>query len=72
MFGKELKKLRLKAGLTQEEVAASAGVTREYVSMLEAGKNSPTIEVFMRLCRAVRVSPEDVVARLDRSRSTKK
>lgn len=72
MFGKELKKLRLKAGLTQEEVAASAGVTREYVSMLEANKNSPTIEVFMRLCRAVRVRPEDLIGELDRVRSNKK
>jgi len=65
VFGKELRKLRLKAGLTQEEVGASAGVSREYVSMLEAGKNAPTIEVFIRLCHAVNAYPADVVARLD-------
>jgi transcriptional regulator with XRE-family HTH domain len=72
VFGKELRKLRLKAGLTQEEVAAHAGVSREYVSMLEAGKNTPTIEVFMKLCHAVRVSPEDVISRLDRAKPTKR
>ena len=57
--------MRLKAGLTQEEVGASAGVSREYVSMLEAEKNVPTIDVFMRLCHAVDVYPADVIAKLD-------
>ncbi len=57
--------MRLKAGLTQEEVGAGAGVSREYVSMLESGKNIPTIDVFMRLCHAVNTYPADVMARLD-------
>jgi transcriptional regulator with XRE-family HTH domain len=65
VFGKELRKLRLKAGLTQEEVAASANVSREYVSMLETDKNIPTIDVFMRLCHAVNAYPADVMSRLD-------
>lgn len=65
VFGKELRQLRLKAGLTQEEVAASASVSREYVSMLEADKNIPTIDVFMRLCHAVNAYPADVISRLD-------
>ena len=74
MFGPALRKLRLKAGLTQEEVGAAAGVSREYVSMLETGKNSPTIEVFIRLCHAVGVYPADVITQLDhtaRSKPTK-
>jgi transcriptional regulator with XRE-family HTH domain len=66
VFGEELKRLRLKAGLTQEEVAARAKVTREYVSMLETKKNSPTIEVFIRLCRAVKATPADVIATVER------
>ena len=65
MFAKELRKLRLQAGLTQEEVGANAGVSREYVSMLESGKNIPTIDVFIRLCHAVNTYPADVIARLD-------
>ncbi|HYE17369.1 MAG TPA: helix-turn-helix transcriptional regulator [Tepidisphaeraceae bacterium] len=67
MFGTELKRLRLKAGLTQEQVAARAKVTREYVSMLEAGKYVPTIEVFIRLVRAVDASPSEVIATVERS-----
>jgi transcriptional regulator with XRE-family HTH domain len=71
VFGKELRKLRLKAGLTQEEVGASAGVSREYVSMLESGKNVPTIDVFMRLCHAVHAYPAEVLARLDHATQNK-
>jgi transcriptional regulator with XRE-family HTH domain len=57
--------MRRKAGLTQEEVAAAAGVSREYVSMLEANKNVPTIDVFMRLCHALNAYPAEVMSRLD-------
>jgi transcriptional regulator with XRE-family HTH domain len=66
VFGAELKRLRLGAGLTQEEVAARAKVTREYVSMLESEKNTPTIEVFIRLVRAVGASPADVIVTVER------
>lgn len=54
----------MKAGLTQEEVGSRAGVSREYVSMLETGKNTPTIDVFIRLCQAINASPADVITRL--------
>jgi transcriptional regulator with XRE-family HTH domain len=67
VFADELRELRLKAGITQEEVAARAGVSREYVSMLEAGKNTPTIDVFIRLCQAVEASPADVITRLEKA-----
>jgi transcriptional regulator with XRE-family HTH domain len=66
VFANELRRLRLGAKLTQEQVAARARVSREYVSMLEAGKNLPTIDIFIRLCRAVGASPAEVVMRLEK------
>jgi len=68
VFAEELRRLRLAAKLTQEQVAARARVSREYVSMLEAGKNIPTIDVFIRLCRAVGMSPAEVITRLEKAR----
>jgi transcriptional regulator with XRE-family HTH domain len=53
MIGDELKKAREAAGLTQQQVAAKAGITREYVSYLETGKYTPTVDVLMRLCAAL-------------------
>jgi len=72
VFAKELRELRKKAGLTQEEVGFRAGVSREYVSMLESGKNTPTIDVFIRLCDAIDTSPGELITRLARSRPNKR
>jgi transcriptional regulator with XRE-family HTH domain len=66
VFGDELRRLRRKAGMTQEEVAAKARLTREYISELERGKYTPTIDVFIRLCRAVDASPAEVVMVIDK------
>lgn len=68
MFAQVLHQLRVEARLTQEEVAARARVSRQYISMLEAGKNLPTIDVFIRICHAIGASPADVITRLDKRR----
>ncbi|MDB5298103.1 MAG: family transcriptional regulator [Phycisphaerales bacterium] len=67
MLGSELQTARAAAGLTQEELAAKAGVSREYVSLLENGRKSPTVHVLLRLCRAMGVAASDVIARVERA-----
>jgi len=57
------------AGLTQEQLAAKAGVSREYVNYLERGKRVPTVPMFVRLCKAMKVYAPDVLARVMRSGS---
>ena len=68
MLAAELRKARLNAGLTQEEVAARAKVSREYVSQLERGMKSPTVDVLLRLCRAIGTSAGKILLRVERSR----
>jgi transcriptional regulator with XRE-family HTH domain len=63
VLGKEFRKARLKAGLTQEDLAAKSRLTREYVSLLELDKRMPTLPVFVRLCRAMRISAPDLLAK---------
>lgn len=53
--------------MTQEELAAKASLTREYVSLLERNQRTPTIEVFIRLVRAVGLSPADVILEVEKS-----
>jgi len=65
VFGAELRKLREKAGLSQEQLAESAGVHRTYVSLLERNKKSPTLDVLFRLCKALRVPASKVIARVE-------
>ena len=43
--GKRVKQARLKADLSQRELAAQAGVTGSYVSLVEAGQRVPTLDV---------------------------
>lgn len=69
MLGAELKKARLKAGLTQEELAFRANVHRTYVSMLERDKGSPTLDTLMKLCAALGIRASDMVRRIERSRA---
>jgi transcriptional regulator with XRE-family HTH domain len=59
----ELKKARLAAGLTQEELAAKANVSREYVNYVERGKRQPTVVMFVRLCKAMKIHAPEVLAR---------
>ena len=69
MVGRELRKAREAAGLSQEQLAFKAGVHRTYVSMLERDKKSPTLAVLFRLCAALGVSPSRFVARVEDQRS---
>jgi DNA-binding XRE family transcriptional regulator len=51
---RELLSARAKAGLTQEEVAASMGTTKSAVSRLEAaGKHSPSVSTLKKYAEAV-------------------
>jgi DNA-binding XRE family transcriptional regulator len=51
---RELLAARTKAGLTQEEVAASMGTTKSAVSRLEgSAKHSPSVSTLQRYAKAV-------------------
>ncbi len=68
MIGKELQKARRVAGLTQEQVAAKARVTREYVSHLERGAYEPTVGVFIRICSALGTKAWVLLRRIEEQR----
>ena len=66
MLGRELRKARMKAKLTQEQLAAKAGLTREYVSILENNRRSPTVDTLFALCKALRVKPSNLIRRVEK------
>lgn len=56
-----LREARLHRNWTQEELAARSGVEQATISNLETGRvQSPTWDTVSRLCKALRVKPEDV------------
>jgi transcriptional regulator with XRE-family HTH domain len=58
LFGKRLKNLRQKKGLSQESLALSAGLDRTYVSGCERGIRNIGLENIYKLAIALGVSPE--------------
>jgi putative transcriptional regulator len=55
-----LRRLREAAGLTQAELGARVGVTRQTIIAVEAEKYAPSLELAFRLARAFRLPFESV------------
>lgn len=58
-----LRRLRVKQGLSQDALAVDAGVDRSYVGRLERGEENPTVEILDRLALALDVQPADLLAK---------
>lgn len=69
MLGRELRKAREAAGLTQEKLAFAAGVDRTYISQLECDKKSPTVAMLFKLCAPLGVAPSKLIAQVERVRT---
>jgi HTH-type transcriptional regulator/antitoxin HipB len=55
-LGAMVRKLRLDAGLSQEELAQRAGMTQPALSRLERGGGIPTISVLDRIANALQAT----------------
>jgi len=65
MIGKEIRKARKEACMSQEELAEKADIHRTYVSLLERDLKSPTVEVLIRICAALKIKASDILKRID-------
>ena len=59
-FGLRVKELRTAIPLTQEELAESAGLFRNYISRVESGLANPTVRVIHALAEALRVEASEL------------
>ena len=55
-FGIVLRELRKQRGLSQEALAHEAGMERNYISLLELGRNSASVKMIFRLAPALGTS----------------
>ena len=61
-LGSRLKKARQQLGLSQEELAQHAGLSRIYVAKLEAGeRRAPSLDALERLAKALRVKLVELI-----------
>ena len=60
-FYRKLSTLRKEAGLSQEQLAEKAGVSRQTIFKWEAGLASPSMENILALCRIFGVSADELI-----------
>jgi DNA-binding XRE family transcriptional regulator len=60
-----LRTRRLECGLTQAELAARAGVSRQLVAAVEAGRNVPAVDAAVGLARALSTTVEELFGESD-------
>lgn len=65
-FGQALRERRVRIGMTQEELAESAGLDRTYVSGVERGERNPSLTNIYRLCEALLTTLPKVATRAER------
>jgi transcriptional regulator with XRE-family HTH domain len=61
VFGRNLRMLRNARGLSQEALAHDAGVDRTYISALERGVYSASIDMLAKLAAVLDVQPADLL-----------
>ncbi|HVN97193.1 MAG TPA: helix-turn-helix transcriptional regulator [Syntrophorhabdaceae bacterium] len=59
-FGRNLSSARKEKGLTQEELVRLSGVAISQIRRYEADKSSPTLDVVMKLAKALGVSLDEL------------
>lgn len=72
MLGEELRKARRAAGLSQEELAHRARISRNYVSLIELNQKSPTVETLLRVCRALNISAGRLLLKVEKDWSPRR
>jgi transcriptional regulator with XRE-family HTH domain len=60
-FGRRIRELRLERGMTQEDLARTAGLYRSEISRCERGTKNPRRTTTLQLARGLDVKPGDLV-----------
>lgn len=60
-IGSRIKKARVAKGLTQERLAEIMNLSVGYIGMLEYGKRTPRLEIFLKLISVLEVTADDIL-----------
>ncbi len=67
IIGNKLLIIRKKSGLTQAELAETAGLSDRTYADIERGNVNMRIETFLRICQALHVTPDDILTEEENS-----
>lgn len=60
--GRKLKKARLKAILTQKELAEKLGVHVNYYARIERGEENPSLDTLKKLTKILKIKSSDILS----------
>ncbi len=60
-IGKNIRKFRLAKKLRQEDLAEKAGLSANYIGMVERGEKIPSLETFINIVNALDVSADMIL-----------
>lgn len=72
IFGLVLRELRQTRGLSQEKLGLESGYHRTYISLLERGQKSPSLQTLFRLSDVLRVTPSQILTLVEKHPSFQK
>lgn len=59
-FGRNVARIRAERGFSQDKLAEKAELDRTYLSGIERGVRNPGIKAVLKLCKALRVMPDEL------------
>lgn len=60
-----VKYIRMKAGVTQEQLAKNVGVTRQTIGLIEKGDYNPTLSLCIAIAKALSKTLDDLFWEVD-------
>ena len=64
-FGVVLREIRTNRKISQDSLAYGAELNRTYISLLELGRRSPTLDTMLSLCKVLEVRLSDMAMRIE-------
>jgi transcriptional regulator with XRE-family HTH domain len=60
-LGRKIRSLRKTQQISQEQLAFESGLSRQYISYLESGLKSPTVDTLLTIADAMNVDVKDLL-----------
>jgi transcriptional regulator with XRE-family HTH domain len=67
VFGRRLRELRQKYGVTQQQLSVATGLTEGYISNMERGLKVPSLTTILKLAVALGCKVTDLVSIFDKT-----
>jgi len=59
-FGKRLREIRAQRRMTQEQFAEALGLSVDFLSLIERGRNAPSFETLDKIAKRLRMPASDL------------